>query len=149
MRNRQSSLSFESHYLDAGYKPQYPFGYGLSYAQFEYANLIRSAETIKQDELLTVSAEIKNTGTVEADEIVQLYTRDLVGDITRPVRELKGFQRIRLKPGESKIVQFKLHPDDLSFHNQKMQSVTEPGTFYVWIAPDSENGLQGSFEIIE
>jgi beta-glucosidase len=149
VRNRQSSLGFESHYLDAGYKPQYPFGYGLSYTQFKYTNLMLSSEMIKHNEVLTVSAEIENTGTVEADEIVQLYTRDLVGDITRPVRELKGFQRIRLKPGESKTVRFTLHPDDLSFHNQKMQLVTEPGTFHVWIAPDSESGLQGSFEIIE
>jgi beta-glucosidase len=149
VRNRQSSLGFESHYLDAGYQPLYPFGYGLSYTQFEYAKLTLSSKTMKSDEVLTVSAEIKNTGTVTADEIVQLYTRDLVGDITRPIRELKGFQRIRIKSGEAKTVQFKLHADDLAFHNQKMQLVTEPGTFQVWIAPDSQSGLIGSFDLVE
>jgi beta-glucosidase len=149
VRNRQSSLGFESHYLDAGYEPQYPFGYGLSYTQFEYNKLTLSSETIKSDESLTVSAEIKNTGSVEADEIVQLYIRDLVADITRPVRELKGFQRIRIKPGESKTVQFELHADDLAFHNQKMQLVTEPGAFHVWIAPDSDSGLKGTLELLE
>jgi beta-glucosidase len=149
VRNRQSSLGFESHYLDAGYEPQYPFGYGLSYGHFEYGKLNLSSDTIKFDESLTVSAEIKNTGTVAADEIVQLYMRDLVGDITRPVRELKGFQKIYLKPGEAKIVQFKLHARDLAFHNQKMELVTEPGTFHVWIAPDSQSGVQGSFELVK
>jgi beta-glucosidase len=149
VRNRQSSLGYESHYLDAGYKPQYPFGYGLSYTEFEYDKLTLSSDTIKMDESLTISAEIKNTGTVDADEIVQLYVRDLVGDITRPVRELKGLQRLGLKPGETKTVQFKLQSEDLAFHNQKMELVTEPGTFNVWIAPDSERGLMGTFELVE
>jgi beta-glucosidase len=149
VRNRQSSLGFETHYLDAGYKPQYPFGYGLSYSQFDYGNLMLSSKTIKRGEVLTASAEIKNTGNFEAEEIVQLYIRDLVGDITRPIRELKGFQRIRLKPGEIKTVHFNLTADDLTFHNQMMQLVSEPGMFDIWIAPDSESGLQGIFELIE
>ena len=149
VRNRQSSLGFESHYLDAGYKPQYPFGYGLSYAQFKYDKLTLSSDSIKLGKRLTVSTEIKNIGTVVADETVQLYIRDLVGDITRPVRELKGFQRIRIKPGETKTVQFKLPTDNLAFHNQKMKLKTEPGTFNVWIAPDSESGVMGTFEIVE
>jgi len=145
----QTSLGNESHYLDAGYTPLFPFGFGLSYTQFKYSNLKLSSKKIKLGDKITISATIKNAGDVEADEIVQLYIRDLVGDRTRPVKELKGFQRIRLQPGEEKSVAFEISTDDLSFYNQKMELVTEPGLFHVWIAGDSDSGLRGEFEVVE
>lgn len=145
----QTSLGNESHYLDAGFTPQFPFGYGLSYTEFKYSNLTLSSESMKLGESLTVSADIQNKGSVEADEIVQLYIRDLVGDITRPVKELKGFQRIRLAPGKTETVRFELKSDDLAFHNQKMEYVTEPGKFHVWVAPNSVEGLQSEFEVVD
>ncbi|MBN1542327.1 fibronectin type III-like domain-contianing protein, partial [candidate division KSB1 bacterium] len=98
---------------------------------------------------LSVSAILKNVGKRQAEEIVQLYIRDQVGDVTRPVKELKGFQRIELTPGEEKTVVFQLSTDDLSFFNQKMERVTEPGLFTVWIAGDSDSGLKGEFEVVE
>ncbi|MBN2011873.1 beta-glucosidase BglX [candidate division KSB1 bacterium] len=145
----QTSLGNESHYLDAGFLPQYPFGFGMSYTKFEYTDLKLASNKVKNGDAVTVSAIVKNTGDVEADEIVQLYIRDLVGDRTRPVKELKGFQRIRLAPGKSKRVAFDLSTSELAFHNQQMQLVTEPGMFHVWIAGDSQHGLQGEFEVVE
>ena len=143
----QTSLGNESHYLDAGFTPQYPFGYGLSYTTFEYNDFKLSSRSIKLGESIKVSAKIKNTGTVQAVEIVQLYVRDLAASITRPVRELKGFQRVSLKPGESKTVEFELTKHDLAFPGQDMKWITEPGAFHVWIAPDSDSGLMGEFSI--
>ena len=147
VRAWQTSLGNETHYIDAGYKPQFPFGFGLSYTKFSYSNLTLSDSVIRMGEDITISAVIKNTGHAEAVEVVQLYTRDLVASITPPVKELKRFKRIQLKPGESKTVQFTLNTGDLAFYNQEMELVTEPGTFHIWIAPDSDNGLQGKFEV--
>lgn len=143
----QSSLGNKSHYLDLGFTPQYPFGYGLSYTRFDYKNIRVSSKTIGPGDTLEISATLHNSGNREGTEIAQLYVQDVVGDITRPVRELKGFQRITLKPGKSKRVVFTLHTDDLAFHNLDMKSVTEPGLFNVWIGPNSAEGLQASFEI--
>ena len=147
VRMWQTSLGNESHYLDAGYKPQFPFGFGLSYTKFSYSNLILSDSVIRMGDDITISAVIKNKGHVEAEEVVQLYTRDLVASITPPVKELRRFKRIQLKPGESQTVQFTLNTSDLAFYNQEMELVTEPGTFHIWIAHDSDNGLLGKFEV--
>jgi len=149
VRAVQTSLGNESHYIDVGFRPQYPFGFGLSYTAFEYSNLHLSSKIIKKGQELNVSAKIANSGLVEADEIVQLYVRDLVGSITRPVKELKGFKRIRLKPGETKTVEFVLNTDELAFYNQNMELVAEPGKFHIWIAKDSEIGLLAEFEVVE
>lgn len=143
----QSSLGNTSHYLDLGYKPQYPFGYGLSYTTFEYKNIALSAQKIGLGGKLKISATLRNSGQREGVEIAQLYVQDVVGDITRPVKELKGFQRIALKPGASKKITFTLHTDELAFHNLDMKSVTEPGLFNVWIGPNAAEGLQASFTI--
>jgi beta-glucosidase len=140
---------FDSKYLDVDFTPAYPFGYGLSYTTFEYTNLRVSSPTMPMGGKLTVSADVANTGAVEADEVVQLYVRDLVGSVTRPVRELKGFRRVRLKPGEKRTVEFPLTTADLAFHNTEMKLVTEPGQFQVWIAPDSSRGLRGEFRVTE
>ena len=143
----QSSLGNTSHYLDAGFTPQYFFGYGLGYTTFGYDNLQLSAESMPVDGGLTVRADVTNTGDRRGTEVVQLYVRDLVGDIVRPVRELKGFRRITLDPGETTTVEFVLEGAELSFHNQLLERVTEPGEFHVWVGPNAAEGLQGSFHI--
>jgi beta-glucosidase len=140
---------YVSRYLDVDHTPEYPFGFGLSYTRFAYSDLVPSSNRLRRGDQLTVSAKVTNTGSYEGDEIVQLYTRDLVGSVTRPVRELKGFRRIRLKPGESKAVEFGLRADDLAYYNERMQLVTEPGKFHVWIAPDSVSGVKGEFEVVK
>ena len=144
---RQSSLGMSSSHLDAGYKPLYPFGYGLSYTRFAYSGIKLSKTHLQPHESLTVQAEVTNEGDVEAEEVVQLYVRDLVGNVTRPVRELKGFARLRLKPGESRFVSFVLAPKDLAFHGRNMQLMTEPGDFHVWIGGSSEAQLRAEFSI--
>ncbi len=140
---------FVSKYIDVDFTPQYPFGFGLSYTSFEYSNLRLSADSIPMGGKLTASADVTNTGQFEADEVVQLYTRDLFASVSQPVRQLRGFQRVRLKAGEKKTVDFTLTTADLAFHNTRMQLVTEPGTFQVWIAPDSDRGLRGEFKVTE
>lgn len=143
----QSSLGNNSHYLDLGFTPQFPFGYGLSYTTFKYENLKLSASKIAMGESLTVTADITNTGKRKGTEVVQFYVRDLVGDVVRPVRELKGFERVTLEPGQKKTVTFTLHTDDLRFHNQEMKYVTEPGKFKVWVAENAASGIEGEFEV--
>jgi beta-glucosidase len=130
---------FRSNYLDVDNSPLYPFGYGLSYTTFDYSNMTLSADTLTQDGELTASITVTNTGKVKADEIVQLYIRDKVGSIARPVKELKGFERISLKPGESKVVTFTVTPDLLKFYNFNLEYVCEPGDFDLMIGPNSAN----------
>jgi beta-glucosidase len=134
-------------HLDVDYTPEYPFGYGLTYTTFEYSNLRLSAPRLRMGGKLAVSAVISNTGAREADEVVQLYVRDLVASVSRPVRELKGFRRIHLKPSEKQTVDFSISTGDLGFYNEQMQRVTEPGQFQVWVAPDSAGGVQGEFTV--
>ena len=141
---KQLSLGFKSMHLDYGVEPLFPFGFGLSYTRFEYENIHISNTTISANQTITVSAAVKNSGNFETDEIVQLYIRDRVGSLTRPVKELKGFRKIRLKPGETKTVQFDIKPKDLEFFNGE-QYVTEPGDFDVWIGPNSVEGLKAEF----
>jgi beta-glucosidase len=148
LRARQSSLGDAARYLDIGYLPLYPFGYGLSYTDFEYANLKISSDTIRLGENFNASVEVTNTGDREAEEIVQLYIRDLVGSLTRPVKELKGFERIRLKPKETRVVVFSLSSKTLGFHNSEMKYVVEPGKFHLWIGADSQTDLMAKFQVI-
>jgi len=138
---------FVSQYLDVDFTPEYPFGFGLSYTRFEYSNLQLSTRQVVMNGGLTVSADVANVGPYEAGEVVQLYTRDLVGSTTRPVRELKSFRRVRLKPGQKETVEFRLSTRDLAFVNDRMQWITEPGRFHVWIASDAVSGLVGEFEV--
>jgi len=149
VRLPQTSSGFVSNHLDAGYEPQYPFGYGLSYAAFAYSGIEISRDQVPMGETLSVSAAVKNVGAVEAEEVVQLYVRDLVGNVTRPVRELKGFQRVRLLPGESRKTVFVLGPADLAFYGQDMRLITEPGAFQVWIGGSSKAELQAEFTVID
>jgi beta-glucosidase len=143
----QSSLGNNSHYLDAGFKPQYPFGFGLSYTTFSYENLKIEKNTLHISDKLTVSALITNTGNTTGTETVQLYVRDITGSIVRPIRELKDFTQIELKPKESKTIQFSIPITDLAFYNDKMELNVEPGDFKLWVASDAENGLEGDFKV--
>jgi beta-glucosidase len=137
-----------SRYVDLPNSPLYPFGYGLSYTTFEYSKLkVTPKKATVGKAVITVSAEVKNTGTCEGREVVQLYVRDMVGSVSRPVKELKGFQKIALKPGQTKIVTFKLMAEELAFTGPDYKKVTEPGEFKVWIGPDSGRGLEGVFEL--
>jgi beta-glucosidase len=138
---------FRSKYLDVSFTPEYPFGFGLSYTTFSYGNTTVSAPQMRVGGSLTVSAEVANTGGVEADEVVQLYIRELAASISRPVRELKDFRRVHLKPGEKQTVTFTLESSELEFH-KGAQLVSEPGLFQVWVAPDSSAGLRGQFELV-
>jgi len=138
---------FRSNYLDVSNEPLYPFGYGLSYTSFDYKNLRLSSQNMGMEDTLTVSVEITNTGEISGKEVVQLYTRDLVGTITRPVKELKGFQKIELHPGQSKTVSFELTADDLAFYHQDMSFYAEPGEFQIFVGPSSAEGLQGGFTL--
>jgi len=142
-------VAFVSNYLDVDVMPEYPFGYGLSYVNFEYSNLKLSTDKLKMGETLEISVQVKNSGKMAADEIVQLYIRDLVASITRPVKELKGFKRITLKPGERQVVNFKLQTDDLAFYNQQMKMMAEPGKFHLWAGKSAVDGLQAEFWIVE
>jgi beta-glucosidase len=135
-------------HLDAGYTPLFAFGHGLSYATFDYERITTSAADIEPGESVTIGVELTNTGAFTADEVVQLYVRDLVGNVTRPVKELKGFRRVRLDPGESTTVNFELHTDDLAFYGRNMQLMTEPGEFHAWIGGSSETQLRTEFRII-
>ncbi|XSG73818.1 beta-glucosidase BglX [Herpetosiphon llansteffanensis] len=139
---------FTSSYLDVDHRPLFAFGYGLSYTTFDYSNVRLSSQKIGFDQTLSISATITNTGNYAGAEVVQLYIRDLVGSMTRPIKELKGFQRIVLEPGQSQEVTFELRSADLSFHNNAMQKIAEPGEFHVWVAPNSLGGLQASFELL-
>ena len=125
----------------------YPFGYGLSYTTFQYSDITLSSKQLNADGKLTASVTVTNTGNYDADEIVQLYIRDLVGSITRPVKELKGFERIHLKKGESKQVTFTITPELLKFYNYDIQYVYEPGEFHVMIGPNSRDVKTTSFEL--
>jgi beta-glucosidase len=143
--NPVNPVGYTSKYVDVDFTPEYPFGYGLSYTTFEYSNVRVSAPRLRRDGRLTLSAEVANTGGREADEVVQFYVHQDAASESRPVRELKGFRRLRLKAGEKAVVQFTLAPQDLAFWNQQTQLVKESGTFHFWIAPDSVHGVEGTF----
>jgi beta-glucosidase len=145
----QHSLGNTNHSLDYGFTPLYPFGFGLSYTTFEYADMQLSSESLSLNDELTVTATIKNTGDVAATEIVQLYTRDLVASYTRPVRELKNYKRVTLAPGEAKQVQFKIRTNELGFYKPDGSYIVEPGAFHVWVAPNAAEGLQKGFKVEE
>lgn len=133
---------FWSHYIDETNEPLYPFGYGLSYTDFGYSDLqIDSSD----NDNIKISVRVENTGDVAGEEVVQLYIRDLVASVVRPVKELKGFQKIMLQPGESKRVQFTLTDNELGFYNNIGKFLTEPGDFDVMVGTNSQSGLTGSF----
>jgi beta-glucosidase len=134
---------YTSKYIDSPNDPLFVFGYGLSYTRFEYSDLRLSSG---KNGTFTVSADVRNAGQRAGDEIVQLYVRDLVASVSRPVKELKGFRRITLAVGEKQHLEFTITKNDLRFWGDSGWTV-EPGTFKVWIGPSSAEGLEGSFEL--
>jgi len=126
----------------------YPFGFGLGYTTFSYDKLEITPRSVPMDGALQVSADVTNTGGVPGDEVVQLYVRDEVATVTRPVKELKGFQKVHLEPGETRRVTLDLKPSDLAYTRVDMTQGTEPGSFRVWIGPNSAEGLEGGFEVV-
>ena len=140
---------FTSKYLDVDFTPEFPFGFGLSYTSFAYSNLKVSAPQLRGTAKIEVSAEVANTGSRDADEIVQLYIHAPAGSVARPVRELKGFQRIHVKAGEKQAVSFQLATGDVAAYNAALKLVAEPGKYEVWIAPDSTRGVRGEFAVVQ
>ncbi len=130
---------FRSNYLDVSNDPLYPFGFGLSYTSFTYGDIELSSTSLKGNQTLTASVNVSNTGKVAGKEVVQLYIRDLVGSVTRPVKELKGFQKIELKAGESKKVTFNISTNDLRFYNYDLKNDWEPGEFEIMIGGNSRD----------
>ena len=142
------TVDYRSKYEDAPVTPLYPFGYGLSYTTFNISNVQLSSATLSKGGKLTVTAQVANTGKRDGEIVVQLYIRDLVGSVTRPVKELKGFQKVALKAGESKQVQFEITEDLLAFYNADLKKVTEPGAFKLWVAQHSaDNSNEKDFEL--
>ena len=142
-------VKFRSNYLDVRNEPLYPFGYGLSYTTFNYDNLKLNTDKLKENDTLMISIDVKNTGDYDGKEIVQLYIRDLIGSVTRPVKELKGFQKIFLKKGEMKTVTFELTVEDLKFYNSSLEHVYELGDFEVFVGTNSEENLKANFELVK
>ena len=138
---------YRSNYLDVVNEPLYPFGYGLSYTSFVYSDIKLSAPELTEKGELTAEITVTNTGKKDGAEVVQLYIRDLVGSVTRPVKELKGFERVFLKAGESQTVQFKITPDMLKFYNYDLQHVCEPGDFAAMIGGNSEQVKSATFTL--
>lgn len=144
---RQFAEAFKSVYLDEPNSPLFPFGFGLSYTQFVYSDLHIAQPILGLNDTLVVLATVTNTGDRAGAEVVQLYVRDLVGSVTRPVKELKGFQKIMLQPGEQCLVQFEVAVRELGFTGRDMRYVVEPGDFKVWVGPDAMRGLVGDFTV--
>lgn len=136
---------FLTNYLDVPNEPLYPFGYGLSYTTFSYSDITLSKNSLRSGEKLEVKVTVTNTGNFDGKEVVQLYIRDMVGTVTRPVKELKGFEKIFLKKGESKEVTFTLDTEDLMFYNYDLDFVAEPGDFKVFVGGNSRDVKEGSF----
>lgn len=148
MGTPENPIDYVSYYLDVDYTPAYPFGFGLSYSKFEYSGLKLSANEVKAGGRIEVSVRVRNAGKYDADEVVQLYIRDLYGSVTRPVKELKKFSRISLKQNETKEVKFILTTDDLKFYDKDMNYTVEPGEFKLWVGSNSDEGLSADFKVL-
>ena len=144
--NKEDNV-FWSHYIDQENTPLYPFGHGLSYTNFEYSNLTVSSSGHITNPKVTISVSVSNTGNYDGKEVVQLYIRDVIGSLARPVKELKGFELVALKKGETKQVNFKLSKSELGYYNNKGDFVIEPGDFEIFIGGSSATELKGHFTL--
>ena len=145
---RPGAGKYKSNYLDAPTEPLFPFGFGLTYAKFDYGKVRLSSSKMKMGEMLTARVELKNSGRHDGTEVAQLYLRDIAASAgPRPVRELKGFQKVHLAPGESREVEFKISEKDLGYFDAKGNWLVEPGKFQIWIAKDSASGRPAEFEL--
>ncbi|RZL16772.1 MAG: beta-glucosidase, partial [Pedobacter sp.] len=139
---------FRANYLDVSNDPLYPFGFGLSYTNFTYSDISLDKTSFKPGQKLTASITVTNSGNKVGKEVVQLYIRDIVGTSTRPVKELKGFQKIELKPGEAKTVSFDISAEDLKYYNYDLKYVAEPGDFKIFIGGNSRDTKQADFKLL-
>ena len=150
LANKEGTFEkFRSNYIDERNEPLFPFGYGLSYTTFLYTNLKLTSDKMSANGKVIASVDITNTGNFNGKEVVQLYIRDVVGSVTRPIKELKGFQKIYLNKGETKTVRFEISVDDLKFYNADLEFVAEPGIFDVFIGTNSDSHEKVSFELIK
>jgi len=138
----------ESPYINGEYSPLYPFGFGLSYTTYKYSNLKLNAKKVIVGEPVKVTVDVTNSGERDGDEIVQLYIRDMVSSVTRPIQELKDFSRIHLAKGEAKTVEFTITADKLQFYGKDMKRIVEPGEFEVQVGRNSVDYLSEKFEVI-
>ncbi len=145
--NYLSNPKYKSRYIDCPNDPLYPFGFGLSYTTFAYSDIKLSGKELAEKGELKASVRVSNTGNVAGEEVVQCYVRDLVGSVTRPVKELKGFEKITLKMGESKVVTFTITPDMLAFHRADMSYGTEPGNYKLFIGTNSRDLKETNFRL--
>lgn len=146
---KDPNAKYVSRYLDTPNTPLYPFGYGLSYTSFTYSPVTLDKAAIRPGEKLTASVTVTNSGTRDGEEVVQLYVRDITGSVTRPVKELKGFEKIALRKGETRTVRFTLSDADLAFTRADMSWGSEPGAFTLWVGPSSTEGSEAGFELTE
>ncbi|MEM7297231.1 MAG: fibronectin type III-like domain-contianing protein, partial [Bacteroidota bacterium] len=137
----------ESHYLDDGFNPQFPFGFGLTYSDFKYGGLAINKNIFSEGEAIEVKFNLSNVGAIEATETIQYYFQDVSASITRPVRELIGFEKVKLKSQETKEITFLLPIEELGFYNKKGEYVLEPGDFNFWVAPNASEGMKISFKV--
>jgi beta-glucosidase len=140
--------NYTSHYFEEPNGPLFPFGFGLSYTQFSLSDVTLSDKNMKRGGKLTASVTLKNTGKYDGETVVQLYLHDVAASISRPVKELKNFQKVMLKAGEEKVITFTLTEDDLKFYNPQLKYAAEPGAFNVMIGLDSEDVKQQSFNLL-
>jgi beta-glucosidase len=140
--------SAKREYLGTTTQPLFPFGWGLSYTTFRYMNVRATPDAIGPQGQTRVSVDVTNTGKVRGDEVVQLYIRDEVSSVTRPIKELRGFRRISLNPGETKTVEFSLGPEELEFLNREMKRVVEPGTFRIMVGGNSTDLTETKLEVV-
>ncbi len=145
--NEGTFEKFRTNYLDVRNEPLFPFGYGLSYTTFDYTNLKLSSNQIDSNGTLEVTVDVKNSGNYDGKEVVQLYIRDMVGSVTRPVKELKGFQKVEIKTGATQTITFTLSVDDLKFYNSNLDFVAEPGQFEVFVGTNSDTTMKAEFEL--
>jgi len=144
-----SKIKFTSKYIDGPHQPLYPFGFGLSYTNFTYENLVVNSPEVTKDSVVTFGIDVSNTGLRSGEEVVQLYISDEVASRVRPVKELKGFKKIKLQPGERQTVTFEIDSNSLGFYNEEMEYIVEPGGFKVIIGPNSQDGLEADFRVLE
>lgn len=150
LNNKEGTFEkFRSNYLDVRNEPLFPFGYGLSYTTFDYSDLQLSHKQMTMDGTLEVTVNVTNSGNYDGKEVVQLYIRDLVGSVTRPVKELKGFQKVNIKKDETKGITFHLTVEDLKFYNSNLDFVAEPGDFEVFVGTNSDTQMKVGFELMD
>jgi beta-glucosidase len=145
----QDAQKFRSNYLDVSNEPLFPFGFGLSYTSFSYSNIELSKQQMKENEMITASVTVTNTGNYDGEEVVQLYIVDPVASVTQPVKKLKGFQKVHLKKGASKKVSFSISAELLKFYNSDLKWVTEPGAFSVQIGSNSNDVKEAAFQLVK